>query len=121
MIGTGAAPLLSLAGRRCRPPGSPGAEEEAMPVYQYECTPCLVVYEVLHGMNDPPLESCQRCGGSVTRLISAPRINRHNFSGPTEAKYAKVSPQQEVAKERDLQRVYERIWLPPPVKHEPWD
>ena len=26
-----------------------------MPVYQYECTPCLVVYEVLHGMNDPPL------------------------------------------------------------------
>src|SRR5215831_20550110 len=90
-----------------------------MPVYQYECTPCLVVYEVLHGMNDPPLESCQRCGGSVTRLISAPRINRHNFSGPTEAKYAKVSAQQEVAKEHDLQKVYERIWLPPPVKHEP--
>jgi putative FmdB family regulatory protein len=75
-----------------------------MPVYQYECTPCLVVYEVLHGMNDPPLKSCQKCGGSVRRLISAPRINRHNFSGPTEAKYAKVSPQQEVAKERDLQR-----------------
>jgi hypothetical protein len=25
-----------------------------MPVYRYECTPCLVVYEVLHGMNDPP-------------------------------------------------------------------
>jgi putative FmdB family regulatory protein len=68
-----------------------------MPVYQYECRPCLVVYEVLHGMNDPPLNSCRRCGGSVTRLISAPRINRHNFSGPTEAKYAKVSPQQEVA------------------------
>jgi hypothetical protein len=29
--------------------------------------------------------------------------------------------QQEVAKEQELQRVYERIWLPPPVKHEPWD
>ena len=92
-----------------------------MPVYQYECTPCLVVYVVLHGMNDPTLKSCQKCGGSVTRLISAPRINRHNFSGPTEAKYAKVSPQQEVAREHDLQRVYERIRLPPPVKHEPWD
>ncbi|MBV9533644.1 MAG: hypothetical protein JO283_21920 [Bradyrhizobium sp.] len=37
-----------------------------MPVYQYECTPCLVVYEVLHGMNDPPLKSCPRCEGSVT-------------------------------------------------------
>ena len=92
-----------------------------MPVYQYECKPCLVVYEVMHGMNDPPLKSCPRCRGSVTRLISAPRLNRYNFSGPTEAKYAKVSAQQEVAKEQDLQRVYERIWLPPPVKHEPWD
>ena len=61
----------------------------------------------VNGINDPPLENCPRCEGSVTRLISAPRINRHNFSGPTEAKYAKVSPQQEIAKERDLQRVYE--------------
>ena len=57
----------------------------------------------------------------MTRLISAPRLNRYNFSGPTEAKYAKVSLREEVAKERELQRVYERIWLPPPVKHEPWD
>jgi putative FmdB family regulatory protein len=96
-------------------------EEEAMPVYQYECTPCQVVYDVSHGMNDPPLEICPKCGGAVTRLISAPRLNRYNFSGPTEAKYAKVSPREEVAKERELQRVYERIWLPPPVKHEPWD
>ena len=34
---------------------------------------------------------------------------------------AKVSPREEVAKERELQRVDERIWFPPPVKHEPWD
>ena len=92
-----------------------------MPVYQYECRTCQVVYDVLHGMNDPPLEICPKCGGTVTRLISAPRLNRYNFSSPTEAKYAKVSPREEVAKERELQRVYERIWLPPPVKHEPWD
>jgi putative FmdB family regulatory protein len=98
-----------------------GVKEEVMPVYQYECTPCQVVYDVLHGMNDPPLEICPKCGGAVTRLISAPRLNRYNFSGPTEAKYARVSPREEVAKERELQRVYERIWLPPPVKHEPWD
>jgi putative FmdB family regulatory protein len=92
-----------------------------MPVYEYECTPCVVIFQVLHGMNDPPLGSCPKCGGAVTRLVSAPRINRHAFSGPTEAKYAKVSPRQEVAKERALQKVYERIWLPPPVKHSPWD
>jgi putative FmdB family regulatory protein len=92
-----------------------------MPVYEYECTPCLVVYEVLQGMNDPPLENCPKCGGSVTRLISAPRLGRHSFSSRTAAKYATVSPQQELAKEQELQRVYERIWLPPPVKHSPWD
>jgi putative FmdB family regulatory protein len=91
-----------------------------MPIYEYECTPCLVVYEVLHGMSDPPLESCPKCGGSVTRLISAPRLSRDNFSSRTAAKYAKVSPRQELATEQELQRVYERIWLPPPVKHSPW-
>jgi putative FmdB family regulatory protein len=99
----------------------PGVEEEAMAVYAYECTRCLVVYEVLQRMDDPPLESCPKCRGPVTRLISAPRINRQSFSGPTEAKYAKVSRRQEVAKEQELQRVYKRIWLPPPVKHNPWD
>jgi hypothetical protein len=35
--------------------------------------------------------------------------------------YAKVSPQQELTTEQELQRTYERIWLPPPVKHSPWD
>jgi hypothetical protein len=53
--------------------------------------------------------------------MSAPRLNRHNFSSPTEAKYAKMSEREEVAKERELQKVYERTWLPPPVQHNPWD
>lgn len=92
-----------------------------MPVYEYECTPCLTVYEIRHGMADPPLTTCPKCGGSVTRLISAPRMNRYNFAGPSEAKYAKMSPREEVARERELQKGYERIWLPPPVKHSPWD
>jgi len=92
-----------------------------MPIYAYECTPCLVVYETMHGMNDPPPERCPKCGGPLHRNISAPRINRHNFSSPTEAKYAKVSEREEIAKERELQKVYERIWLPPPVQHSPWD
>jgi len=92
-----------------------------MPIYEYECGPCVVVYQVLQAISDPPVENCPRCGGAVTRLVSAPRLNRYNYSGPTEAKYAKVSPRQEIAQEQELQKVYERIWLPPPVKHEPWD
>jgi hypothetical protein len=75
----------------------------------------------MHGMNDPAPERCPRCGGPLHRRISAPRLNRHNFSSPTEAKYAKVSPREEIAKERELQKVYESVWLPPPVVHNPWE
>jgi hypothetical protein len=48
-------------------------------------------------------------------------INRYNYSSPTEAKYAKVSAREGIAKEQELQKVHERIWLPPPVQHSPWD
>src|SRR5215813_10398125 len=84
-----------------------------MPVYEYECAPCLVVYETMHGMNDPAPDRCSKCGGSLHRKISAPRINRYNYSSP---KYAKVSEREEIAKDQELQKVYERIWLPPPVQ-----
>jgi len=92
-----------------------------MPVYEYECAPCRVIYEVRQGMSDRPLETCPRCTGPVARLISAPNVNRYNFSSPTAAKYAKLGEREEVAKEKVLQQDYERIWLPPPVKHSPWE
>ncbi len=92
-----------------------------MPVYEYECAPCHVVYEVRQGLNDTSLESCPRCGRGVRRLISAPNLNRGNYSSPTEAKYAKMSAREEIAREKVLQQDYERIWLPPPVKHSPWE
>ena len=64
---------------------------------------------------------CPRCRGVIARLISAPNLNRGNFSSPTEAKYARMSDREEMVRERELQKVYERVWLPPPVKHSPWD
>jgi putative FmdB family regulatory protein len=92
-----------------------------MPVYEYECTPCLTVYEVRQSMSDPPLQQCPRCQGTVSRIVSAPNLNRYNFSSPTQAKYAKMSTRDEVNRERELQREYQKIWLPPPVKHNPWE
>lgn len=92
-----------------------------MPVYEYECAPCRVIYEVRHGMNDPALDVCPRCRRAVTRLISAPNLNLANFSSPTAARYARMSDREEIARERELQKDYERIWLPPPVKHDPWE
>jgi putative FmdB family regulatory protein len=92
-----------------------------MPVYEYECAPCRVVYETRHGMSDPPLATCPRCQTPVRRLMSAPNLNRGNYASPTEAKYAGMSAREEIARERILQKDYRRIWLPPPVKHSPWE
>ena len=92
-----------------------------MPTYEYECEPCRVIYETRHGVNDRPPGSCPRCGAPISRLMSAPNLNRGNYASPTEAKYAKMSTKDEVAREKVLQKDYERIWLPPPVKHSPWD
>jgi putative FmdB family regulatory protein len=92
-----------------------------MPIYEYECAPCHVIYEVRQRLIDPPVTTCPRCTGAVTRLISAPNLNLDNFSSPTEAKYARMSDREEIARERVLQKDYERVWLPPPVKHNPWE
>lgn len=92
-----------------------------MPVYEYECSPCLVVYQVLQGMKDGPLQTCPRCSGSVRRVMSAASLNLRNHSSPTEAKYARMSHTEEMAREKVLQRNYETVWLPPQVKHDPWD
>jgi hypothetical protein len=80
-----------------------------------------VIYETRHGMNDAPVARCPRCRGALSRLVSAPNFNRGNHSSPTEAKYAKMSTREELAREKVLQKDFERIWLPPPVKHSPWD
>lgn len=41
-----------------------------MPTYEYECTACRRVFEVRQRISEPPLTSCDACGGSVRRLIS---------------------------------------------------
>jgi len=92
-----------------------------MPIYEYECAPCHVIYEVRQSLSDPPVATCPRCQGAVTRLISAPNLTLDNYSSPTDAKYPRLSEREEVARERVLQKDYERIWLPPPVKHNPWE
>ena len=61
-----------------------------MPIYEYECHPFQVLYQLLHGMRETPLQTCPTCGGPVTRRISAPNFNRGNFSSPTQARYANM-------------------------------
>lgn len=41
-----------------------------MPVYEYACTSCGERTEARQGFDDPPLEVCPTCGGSLRKLYS---------------------------------------------------
>ena len=42
-----------------------------MPTYEYECAACRRVFEIRQRISEPPLTTCDVCGGSVRRLLSA--------------------------------------------------
>ena len=41
-----------------------------MPMYEYQCKECGLVFEARQKFSDDPLTECRECGGSVTKLIS---------------------------------------------------
>jgi putative FmdB family regulatory protein len=43
-----------------------------MPLYEYKCDSCGAVFEVLQKFSDSPVETHEKCGGHVERLLSAP-------------------------------------------------
>ncbi len=45
-----------------------------MPLYEYQCTKCREVCEVLQKAKDKPPEKCPKCGAPVVKLISSPAI-----------------------------------------------
>jgi len=45
-----------------------------MPIYEYKCSECGALFEVLQKINNPPLKKCKRCGGDVRKVISTPAI-----------------------------------------------
>ena len=45
-----------------------------MPIYEFECRKCKAKLEVLQKMNDKPPVKCQKCGGRLERVHSAPAI-----------------------------------------------
>ncbi len=42
-----------------------------MPTYEYECDNCGRVFEVRQRISEPPLATCDACGGAVHRLLSS--------------------------------------------------
>ena len=92
-----------------------------MPTYEYACDPCRIIYRTSHRISETGPTHCQTCRGSLRKVISAPSLNTKNHSSPTEAKYSRMSEAEEIAREKDLQKVYQTIWVPPEVKHDPFD
>ncbi|MBS1826755.1 MAG: zinc ribbon domain-containing protein [Acidobacteria bacterium] len=45
-----------------------------MPLYEYRCSQCDRVFEVIQKFSDEPLTVHEGCGGAVERLISAPGL-----------------------------------------------
>jgi putative FmdB family regulatory protein len=43
-----------------------------MPIYEYQCESCDRRTEVIQRISDPPLVTCDECGGDLRKLISAP-------------------------------------------------
>ena len=41
-----------------------------MPMREYKCKDCGNYVEVIQGINEKPLEKCEKCGGKLEKLIS---------------------------------------------------
>jgi putative FmdB family regulatory protein len=41
-----------------------------MPIYEYECTQCGTVEEVIQKFSDKPLTKCKKCSGKLHKLVS---------------------------------------------------
>jgi putative FmdB family regulatory protein len=41
-----------------------------MPIYEYECTKCGKIEEVIQKFSDKPLTKCQSCAGKLHKLVS---------------------------------------------------
>ena len=45
-----------------------------MPLYEYQCDACGHRFEVIQKFSDAPVETCDKCGGQVRKLLSSPAI-----------------------------------------------
>ena len=41
-----------------------------MPIYEYECTKCGNIEEIIQKFSDKPLTKCPRCAGKLHKLVS---------------------------------------------------
>ncbi len=40
-----------------------------MPIYEYQCDECGASFEVMQKMSDDPLTECEKCGGTLRKVL----------------------------------------------------
>lgn len=45
-----------------------------MPTYTYECEKDEIIIEVVHGMAESPIVSCEACGAPMNRIIHVSEV-----------------------------------------------
>src|SRR5437764_7621278 len=65
-----------------------------MPIYEYQCTKCNDRTEVIQKFTEPPYAVCDKCGGDVRKLMSAPAI-QFKGSGFYKTDYASAASKAE--------------------------
>ena len=61
-----------------------------MPIYEYECVKCGLTIEVLQRLSDPVLSIHAGCGGSLSKLVSSPRMRVREHDGLTGSTHSSI-------------------------------
>lgn len=68
-----------------------------MPIYEYSCEKCHTVIERIQKFSDPPLTTCEVCGGVLVKLMGKPAL-QFKGSGFYITDYVKKSGEEESPK-----------------------
>jgi putative FmdB family regulatory protein len=69
-----------------------------MPIYEYKCSKCQSVFEVIQKVDSPALKKCLKCGAPVRKIIS-PSALQFKGSGWYITDYAKKNKKKSAPKE----------------------
>jgi putative FmdB family regulatory protein len=82
-----------------------------MPIYEYECRKCGETFEVIQRMSEADPKKHEGCGGTLSRLLSIPRVLvRDAASQSPETKHLAYQQQVENAiKRKERQKAPKRV------------
>jgi putative FmdB family regulatory protein len=63
-----------------------------MPFYDYQCDKCKEKFEVLQKVSDEPLTACEKCKGSLKKILNSMTFHLHGpgfYSTDNKRKYLK--------------------------------